>query len=286
MRNAKSGLQALRLVVIAAITLFYVFPIVWVVSTAFKNRVDIFSMPPKLLFQPTLDNFRRVFVYVSPASGRVEMTQFARFFLNSAFLSFGSVALALVVGTFAAYGLSRFEFRNKDFVLFAILSTRMLPAVATVVPIYLFFRRFGLMNSYVGMIVLYSAFSVSFVVWMMKSFFDEIPREIEEAAQIDGSSRFRAFVKVSLPQVKAGVAATVVISVLYTWNEFLFALMLTGTATRTVPVALASALQGELGVDWGLLAAIETLYVLPVLVVVVSLQRYLLRGLTFGTVRK
>lgn len=286
MRGAKGGWNAARLVVIAGVTFVYAFPILWVVLTAFKSRVDIFAMPPKILFEPTLDNFRRVFVYVSPASGQVEATQFVRYFLNSAFLSFGSVALALVIGTFSAYALSRFEFRNKDFVLFTILSTRMLPAVATVIPIYLFFRRAGLMNTHVGMIALYAAFSVSFVVWMMKSFFDEIPREIEEAAMIDGSSRFRAFAKVALPQVKAGIAATVVISLLYTWNEFLFALMLTGTETRTVPVALASALQGELGVDWGLLAAIETLYVLPVLVVAVSLQKYLLRGLTFGTVRK
>jgi len=121
---------------------------------------------------------------------------------------------------------------------------------------------------------------------MMKSFFDEIPPEIEEAAQVDGSSRFRAFYKVALPQVKSGIAGTVVISLLFTWNEFLFALMLTGPRTRTVPVALARTLQGEHGVDWGVLAAIETLYMLPVLIVAMSLQKYLLRGLTFGTVRR
>jgi len=286
MRRIPNRREALRFFLIGVVTFFYVFPVLWVVLTAFKNRVDIFAMPPKLFFSPTLDNFKRLFFYVSPASGHVEGTRFARFFLNSAVLSLGSVGVALVVGTLAAYALSRFEFRNREFVLFTILSTRMLPAVATVIPIYLFFRRFGLMNSYVGMILLYAAFSVSFVVWMMKSFFDEIPREVEEAAQIDGSTPFRAFVKVALPQVKAGIAATVVLSVLYTWNEFLFALMLTGTETRTVPVALASALQGELGVDWGLLAAMETLYVLPVFLVAVFLQKYLLRGLTFGTVRK
>ncbi|GIX06356.1 MAG: hypothetical protein KatS3mg115_0759 [Candidatus Poribacteria bacterium] len=121
---------------------------------------------------------------------------------------------------------------------------------------------------------------------MMKSFFDEIPREIEEAAQVDGSPPLRAFWKVALPQVRSGIAATVVISLLFTWNEFLFALMLTGQRTRTVPVALARTLQGERGVDWGVLAAIETLYILPVLLVALLLQQYLLRGLTFGTVRR
>lgn len=279
-------LRPWRLLLIVSVTLIYVFPIAWVVSTAFKRRVDIFAMPPKFFFEPTLDNFKRVFIYVSPVSGHVEATPFVRYFVNSLVLAFGSVGLALAMGTMAAYGLSRFNFRHRDFVLFTILSTRMLPAVGVVVPIYLFFRRFGLMNSHGGMILLYAAFNVSFVIWMMKSFFDEIPLEIEEAAQLDGSSRFRTFTRVALPQVKAGVAATVVISLLYTWNEFLFALMLTGTETRTVPVALASALQGELGVDWGMLAAIETLYVAPVLVAAVGLQRYLLRGLTFGTVRK
>jgi multiple sugar transport system permease protein len=142
------------------------------------------------------------------------------------------------------------------------------------------------MDTYTGMVLLYTAFNLPFVIWMMKSFFDEIPPEIEEAAQVDGSSRFRAFYKTALPQVKAGVAGTVVISLLFTWNEFLFALMLTGPRTRTVPVALARTLQGERGVDWGVLAAIETLYVLPVLIVAMSLQKYLLRGLTFGAVRR
>jgi len=269
-----------------AVTAVYVFPVLWIVLTAFKDRVDVFAMPPKLLFAPTLDNFRRVFIDVSALTGDAQWTRFARNFLNSVILSFASVSLALCAGTAAAYSLSRHTFRHRDFILFSILSTRMLPAVATIIPVYLLFRRLGLMNSYTGMILLYAAFSVSFVVWMMKSFFDEIPVEIEEAAELDGSSKMRVLRRGALPQVKSGIAATVVISLLFTWNEFLFALMLTGSETRTVPVALAGALQGELGIDWGLIAAIETLYVLPVLVVAIALQRFLLRGLTFGTVRK
>ncbi len=120
----------------------------------------------------------------------------------------------------------------------------------------------------------------------MKSFFDEIPVEIEQAALVDGSSRLRVFRKIALPQVWAGVAATVVISLIYTWNEFLFAMMLTGSSTRTVPVAIGKALRGEVGVDWGLLAGIETLYIFPVIIVTFLLQKYLLRGITFGTIKR
>ena len=275
----------LRRAAILVVTLLYVFPVLWVVLTAFKRRVDIFAIPPKLVFAPTLDNFVRIFVRTT-AEGTSAATDFGVFFLNSVILSFASVLLALVIGVLAAYSVSRHAFRNRDFVMFAILSTRMLPAVAVVIPVYLLFRSLRLMDTYVGMILLYSAFNLPFVIWMMKSFFDEIPQEIEEAAQVDGSSRFRVIYKVALPQVKSGIAATVVISLLFTWNEFLFALMLTGSKTRTVPVALARTLQGELGVDWGMLAAIETLYVAPVLIVAIALQKYLLRGLTFGTVRR
>ena len=286
-RNARSlsAREVLRLTLIGLVTVAYAFPVLWVILTAFKERVDIFAIPPKLVFDPTWDNFVRVFVRVTSEGGE-EGTNFARYFLNSVVLSFGSVALALVIGTMGAYSVSRYRFKNADFVMFSILSTRMLPAVAAVIPIYLFFRKLHLMDSYVGMILLYTAFNLPFVIWMMRSFFDEIPREIEEAALVDGSSRFRAFYKVALPQVKSGIAATVVISLLFTWNEFLFALMLTGQKTRTVPVALARTLQGERGVDWGVLAAIETLYILPVLAVALLLQKYLLRGLTFGTVRR
>jgi multiple sugar transport system permease protein len=269
-----------------AITGLYVFPILWMFLTAFKTRVDVFAVPPKFFFRPTLDNFRRVFLSDTAAGGGTEWTGFALYFLNSTVLAFGSVLLALVAGTLAAYAVSRNAFRHRDFLMFSILSTRMLPAVATVIPIYLFFRATRMMNTHAGLMLLYAAFNVSFVVWMMRSFFDEIPREIEEAAQVDGSSRVRVFVKVALPQVQSGIAATVVISLLFTWNEYLFALLLAGPQAKTVPVALATAVWTEYGVDWGLVAAIEVLYVVPVLVVSVALQRYLLRGLTFGTVRR
>lgn len=276
--------KTLRLVLIAVIAALYAFPVLWVILTAFKERVDIFAQPPKLFFTPTLDNFARIFSDAG-SEGSIFSSNFVRYFFNSALLSFGSVFTAIVFGTMGAYAASRFPFKNRDFAMFSILSTRMLPAVAVVIPVYLLYRALNLMNTYLGMTLLYTAFNLPFVIWMMRSFFDEIPREIEEAAMMDGSSRFRAFYKVALPQVKSGIAGAAVISLLFTWNEFLFASMLTGEKTRTVPIALAQTLQGERGVDWGQLAAIETLYILPVLIAAALLQKYLLRGLTFGTVK-
>ena len=277
--------KTLRIALIVVVAALYAFPVLWVILTAFKERVDIFAQPPRLFFSLTLDNFARVFTDIT-AEGATVPTNFSRYFLNSALLSFGSVFTAIVLGTMGAYAVSRFPFKNRDFAMFAILSTRMLPAVAVVIPVYLLYRTLNLMNTYIGMTMLYTAFNLPFVIWMMRSFFDEIPREVEEAAMMDGSSRFRAFYKVALPQVRSGIAGAAVISLLFTWNEYLFASLLTREETRTVPIALAQTLQGESGVDWGKLAAIETLYILPVLLAAALLQKYLLRGLTFGTVKE
>jgi len=148
------------------------------------------------------------------------------------------------------------------------------------------FRAVGLSGSYTGIILLYTAFNLAFTIWMMKSFFDELSVDVEDAARLDGSSGFRVFWKICLPQVRAGLAATAVFGLILTWNEFLFALLLTGVETRTVPVAMAQTIGGDIGVRWGLLAAIETLFLVPVAVVTFVLQHHLLRGVTFGTIKR
>ena len=162
----------------------------------------------------------------------------------------------------------------------------MLPPIIVIIPIFIMFRVSGLSGSYIGIILLYAAFNLPFTIWMMKSFFDEIPREVEDAARMDGSSEMKIFFRICLPQVKAGIAATAVFGLILTWNEFLFALLLTGRDTRTVPVAMAQTIGGDIGVRWGLLAAIETLFLIPVVIVTFLLQNQLLRGVTFGTIRR
>ena len=161
-----------------------------------------------------------------------------------------------------------------------------MPPIVVIIPILIMFRVTGLAGTYVGIILLYAAFNLPFTIWMMKSFFDELSPDVEDAARLDGSSDTKVFFKICMPQVYAGIAATAVFGLILTWNEYLFALLLTGIQTRTVPVAMAQTIGGDIGVRWGLLAAIETLYLIPVILVVFFLQNHLLRGVTFGTVKR
>ena len=282
------------------ISLLYFLPVLIIIITAFKVQTEALSVPPKLfpstffglipddyVFTPTLENFTSVFSRSFTTGGVAESTGFDRFFLNSLLIASISVLLALIIGTLAAYGFARYPLKGNDVYLFMILTTRMLPAIVVIIPVMLMFRVVNLSGSYIGIILLYTAFNLPFTIWMMKSFFDELATDVEDAARIDGSSEIRVFFKVCLPQVKAGIAATFVFGIILTWNEFLFALLLTGVDTRTVPVAMSQAVGGGgIGVLWGLLAAIETLFLIPVFVVTFFLQNQLLRGVTFGTVKR
>ena len=266
--------------------LVYFFPVLWIILTAFKTRTDALAVPPKLFFTPTLENFTSVFYRASITTGTSQATDMGLYFFNSIFIAGVSVSLAIIVGTLAAYGFSRFPLRGNDTYLFIILTTRMLPPIVVIIPIFLMFRLTGLAGSYWGIIFLYTAFNIPFSVWLVKSFFDELNPEIEDAARMDGASEKRVFFKFCIPQILAGLAATFVFGLILTWNEFLFALLLTGVETRTVPVAMARTLGGEVGVDYGLLAAIVTLFLIPIFFVTFMLQNQLLRGVTFGTVKK
>jgi multiple sugar transport system permease protein len=268
------------------VSFIYFFPVLWIILTAFKQNQDALAIPPVWFFTPTLDNFREVFFRSYSAGAEAVSTGFDLFFFNSVFVSSASVVIALVLGTAAAYGFSRFPLKGNDTYLFVILTTRMMPAIVVIIPIFLMFQVIGLAGSYTGIILLYTAFNLPFTVWMMKSFFDELSPDVEDAARMDGSSEIKVFFRICLPQVLAGIAATAVFGLILTWNEFLFALLLTGVETRTIPVAMAQTIGGDIGVRWGLLAAIETLFLVPVIVFVFVLQNHLLRGVTFGTIKR
>jgi multiple sugar transport system permease protein len=289
-----------RTLVVALVSFIYFLPVLMIIFTAFKPQDAALSVPPTLsptslfglipdqyVFTPTLENFGSVFSRVMTAGGQPEATGFDRFFFNSIVISSVSVLLALVIGTLASYGFSRYPLKGNDTYLFIILTTRMLPAIVVIIPVILMFRVVGLSGSYFGIIMLYTAFNLAFTIWMMKSFFDELSTDVEDAARIDGSSETKVFFKICLPQVVAGLAATFVFGLILTWNEFLFALLLTGVDTRTVPVAMNQAVSsGGRGTDWTLLASIETLFLIPVFLVTFFLQGHLLRGVTFGTVKR
>jgi multiple sugar transport system permease protein len=282
------------------ISLIYFLPVLLIIITSFKLQTEALAIPPKFLpttffglfpenwtFTPTLENYTSVFSRAMVTGGAAESTGFDRYFFNSILIASVSVFVALIIGTLAAYGFSRYPLKGNDTYLFIILTTRMLPAIVVIIPVILMFRVAGLSGSYLGIILLYTAFNLPFTIWMMKSFFDELSPDVEDAARLDGSDDRKVFFKIALPQVLAGLAATFVFGLILTWNEFLFALLLTGIDTRTVPVGMNQAVAGGgIGVLWGLLAAIETLFLIPVFLVTFFLQNHLLRGVTFGTVKR
>jgi multiple sugar transport system permease protein len=284
-RNIRQAPRGWALVA-TVVSLVYFFPVLWIILTAFKSYRDALAVPPKWLFEPTLENFFSVFSRAMTYEGAAVDTGFDLFFYNSILVAVLSVAFALLIGTIAAYGFSRYPLKGNDTYLFIILTTRMLPPIVVIIPIFVLFRESGLSGTYAGLILLYTAFNLPFTIWMMKSFFDELSREVEDAARMDGSSETRVFFKVCLPQVIPGLAATAVFGLILTWNEYLFALLLSGVETRTVPVAMGQTIGGAIGVRWGLLAAIETLFLIPVVVVTFLLQNHLLRGVTFGTIKR
>ena len=206
-------------------------------------------------------------------------------FVNSLIIAFGSTFCAVFLGTLAAYGFSRFKVPLADDLLFFILSTRMMPPIAVAIPIYLMYRELGLSDTALGMILLYTAVNVSLAVWLLKGFIDEIPREYEEAAMIDGYTRLQAFRKVVLPQATTGIAATAIFCLIFAWNEYAFAALLTSGTAQTAPPFIPTII-GEGGQDWPAVAAGTTIFLVPILVFTILLRKQLLRGITFGAVRK
>jgi multiple sugar transport system permease protein len=260
--------------VVGAFLVGVLVPIAAVVLNSFKRPNDIFSSGLKLAFTPTLDNYSKV----------LGQLQFQDFLVNSALVAAGSTVLSIVVGVPAAYALARLPIRGREVWAGAILFTRMVPAVALVVPMYVIFQRLELLGSYTALIAAHTTFNLPIVVWMMRSFFEELPPDLEEAALVDGAGRLGAFLRVAVPLTAPGLAATSVLCLLFSWNEFLFALVLSGRGTQTVPIGVASFI-GTVSVDWGGSSAAAVLAMVPVFVLGLAAQRFLVRGLTFGAVK-
>ena len=273
-----------RTLVAASVGLVYFFPVIWMILAAFKTRADALATPPKLFFTPTLEHFWASFHRVSADGARVMRTGLEGNFANSLVISSVSVALALALGALAAYGFARLRAAGRDYFMFYILVVRMVPPITAIIPLYFLFRVTELGGGYVAIILVYTAFNLPFAIWMLKSFIDELHLPIEEAARLDGSSELKILWRICLPQMRAEVAATAIIAFVFTWNDFLFSLLLTSVTTRTVPVAMTRVVGADVGVDWGVFAAIGTIYLLPVLLIAFFLQGQLLRGATFGTV--
>lgn len=255
------------------VTLLFAFPFFWMAMTAFKTRVDTFAIPPKFVFTPTLDNYMAVL-----------NSDFMLALENSIIVAVISTVFSIILGTLTAYGFSRFRFRGSDNVLFWILSLRMLPPVAVMVPFFLIFTALKLLDTKIALISIYAIFNISFAVWLLKGFFDEIPIELEEAAKMDGYSPWQVFLRVSLPMVVPGIAATALFCLIQSINEFLLAFVLTTRAATTGPVALAK-FQSAVGVNWGEISSAASMLVLPVIIFTIFLRNQLVRGMSFGRLR-
>jgi multiple sugar transport system permease protein len=273
----KQAWPILRLLLISLALLLTLLPVYWMVNTSLKVQVEVFASPPTLIPQrPTLEN------YVSLFTRR----NLGAYLVNSIITVGASVVLAVVIGSLAAYALIRSQLgRLNEQISFWILVPRMIPPIAVIVPIFLILQQFGLINKHLGLILVYTASNLPIVIWMMRSFLQEIPLDLEEAAMVDGASRLRSFWDIVLPLAAPGLVATAIFSVIITYNEFLFALILTSTpAAATLPVGTA-ALIGKTQTLYGEMAAAGVVATVPLVIFALLVQRHLVRGLTMGAVK-
>jgi multiple sugar transport system permease protein len=275
----KTNLRSLLRYPLAGIaTLFALAPIYWMLTISLKREVDHFAVPPLWFsFTPTLEHYRDAFL----------ARNFGQYLITSVIVAVSSTFCALMVGTLGAYALARFKMPgqlDRKLALW-ILSTRMFPPIVTAVPLFLMMRDLRLLNTRASLIILYTGFNLPFVVWMMRGFFLEVPRELEEAALVDGDSRLGVFRRVLLPLVAPGLAATAVFCLIISWNEFLFALVLTQTdVAMTLPVGIAGRVT-QYEIKWGVMSAAGVVAMMPILVFAMAVQKYLVRGLSLGAVK-
>jgi multiple sugar transport system permease protein len=259
---------------VTVVLLFFCFPIFWTVLTSIKPLDLIPKSPPVWLFAPTLEHYWSILTQRALLSS----------LWNSLSIAALSTLLALLVGAPAAYVFARFRFRGKESLAFYFLSARMAPPIAMILPFFLISRDLGLLDTRFILIVAYMSFNFAFVIWLLRGFFAEIPAEIDEAAMIDGCSRFGAFVRVVLPLAGPGLAASAIICFIFSWNEFLFALILTNLSAKTMPVLAAGFVTDRL-VLWGKLCASAVIIYLPVMIFALLTRRHLVRGMTLGAIR-
>jgi multiple sugar transport system permease protein len=272
--GARSSGKIAPYVLLVLILLWTLVPVGWMLLSSFKNATDVLSTTPLITFKPTLVN------YIGLVSGGNNILSYFR----SSILAAGiSTIIATTLGCFAGYGLARSKFRGKRHLAFWIISTRMAPIAAVILPLFIGFTFLHLINTVWGLIVAYLSFNLPFAIWIMNAFFADLPTGIEEAARVDGASRFQTFWRIALPMTAPGIVTTAILCLVFSWNDYAFAVTFAGPGSQTLPVA-ASQLITQTGVNWGQLTAIGTVVALPMVVVGLAVRRYLVRGLTLGAV--
>ena len=266
--------RIVALAAVIAVIAIALTPYIWMVLTSFKTRVDALADIPVWLFSPTLDHYPTVFL----DKGYLPLAW------NSAIVALSTTILSLIAGAPAAYVFARHRFGGKEDLFFFFLTTRMAPPISIVVPMFLLFTELGITDKLIAVIIAHSSFNLSLVVWMMRGFFADIPREVDEAAQMDGLSRAGTFLKVLVPMAAPGLAASAILCFILSWNEFLYAFILVAFEGRTLTVGIPGLITPH-GTLWGQVAAVAVIATLPIIAFTMLVQRHLVRGLTFGAVK-
>lgn len=269
----KMAIKVGKGIILTIASLFFIGPYLWMVLISLKPKVDIFE-PGKFIFKPTLDNYFNI----------IHQAHILDYFTNSIIVAMCSTIISLIIGSFAAYGFARFNWKKRENTAFLVLSQRMLPAMAIVIPYFLMAMASGLLDTKVILIICYMLFNIPFTILMMRGFFEDIPVEIEEAGLIDGCSRFQVLKELILPLSLPGFTATAIFCLINSWNEFVFANFLTSVNAKTVPTSVMLFLSVS-GTKWGEMAATGVLASLPAIIFGISVQKYMIRGLTFGAVK-
>lgn len=259
---------------VTLVLIWVLFPIVWVIMSSFKTPEQASAIPPVWVFKPSLENYVSAFL----------RRNFGLLSVNSLIATLISTAIVLVLGSMAGYALARYRIRGKQHILVWIMSTRMFPPIAAIIPIFLLFNNLGLIDNRLGLVLIYIAFNLPFAIWIMRGFFSEIPSELEDAAQVDGCSSWQAFTKVVLPLALPGLAATAVFCMVFSWNEFLFAFIISRAHSQTLPIGIMGFIT-QRGVLWGEMSAASTVIMTPMILFTFLVQRYLIHGLTFGAIK-
>ncbi|HHY55455.1 MAG TPA: carbohydrate ABC transporter permease [Chloroflexi bacterium] len=267
--------QTLLTALTILVVVFFMLPVFWLVTTSFKFGREAFAIPPKwLFFEFTWRNYTEV----------LETTKIGLFLTNSLIVSAGATILSLVLGVPAGYAIARSSSRVLNMSAYFFLLLLMVPPVAMLIPFYLIMRDLRLLGSYASLIILDTVFDAAFVVWMMRSYFADVPKEIEEAALVDGASRFAAFWRVALPLSIPGVVAAALYVIIFSWNDFLFALMLTSPATKTIPLGILASFSA-VEISWGRMAVMCLFAIVPALIISLFLNRYFIQGVTMGATK-
>lgn len=272
-RRGRGATILIRLLTLFVV-LFAAVPLAWMALSSIKPTNDIMSHIPVFIFKPTLEHYRGLFT----GGNHVD-----RYLVNSLIAAGLSSVIATALGALGGFGLSRSTMRGKRHLAFWIISTRMAPIAAVLLPLFLIFRTLGLLDSLTGLIVGYLTFNLPFAIWIMAAFFDSLPGSLEEAARIDGCSEWGVFWKISLPLTKAGLVTTWILCLVFSWNDYAFAQTFSGTSSQTLPIA-ATQLITQTGIDWGQLTAVGVIVVVPMVVAGLAVRRWLVTGLTLGAV--